>query len=642
MADSDHALPIAVVGTAGHIDHGKSALVKALTNIDPDRLPEEKKRGITIQLGYAFLDLPSGLRVSIVDVPGHERFVKTMAQGASMIQICMLAVDAGEGVKPQTVEHLHILRSMGVRRGVIVLTKCDNADEDLQALAEEEVRELTAGTFLEDAPVVRTSAVSGRGLDELGRVLDGFAGDVGEELRRMPVRVPVDRVFTVSGFGTVVTGTLMGGRLKEGEDVAIMPSERTVKIRGIEVHDVKAQQARAPCRIALNLTGVEASSNLRGTWVTAPGFFRESDNVLARVEGMPWLKKDIKLPAWLSVNIGSGDFACRMFAPGRLRSGETIFARIALSQKIIARTGDRFVLRLPGGMAGGYSTVAGGVIIDPLLRGRKVREQYADLYKELESMTDEAFIAAAVSLAGRRGVERQEIMLKVPAPPKEIEKILGKFTGQRKVIKARGALFFDHRVFEDVMEAAGRALDEFHAKRSELIGIKRDELQKLVRPAISRKLLDLIVENYDQGGKWNVSGDLISRAGFEPTGDEITLRIAEMIMREITKKPSSPPAIKELPGITGESRDQVQRGISLLATSGKARVVDGEFVYSSDFLEKFTADVKQFFEKNEQMKIGDLKDIAGVSRKYALPLARWIDNEGITLRRGEIRVRRSS
>lgn len=642
MDESSHIFPAAVIGTAGHIDHGKSAIVRALSGIDPDRLPEEKKRGITIQLGYAFLDLPSGRRVSIVDVPGHERFVKTMAQGASVIQIGLFVVDAGEGVKPQTVEHLHILRSMGVRKGVIALTKCDAAPEDIQELAEEEVRELAAGTFLGSATVVRTSAVTGQGLDELKEEMDRLTLQVGGELERMPMRVPVDRIFSVAGFGTVVTGTLVGGKVKEGDEVLIQPGGKKVKVRGMQVHDVGMKEARAPCRIALNLTGIEADRGVRGRWVSYPGFFLETTNILARIEGMPWLKREIKVPARLSLNMGSGVFPCRLFAGGAVRAGENILARIAIDQPVIARTMDRFVLRLPGGVAGGYSTVAGGVVVDPRLREKKITRRHLETYGSPAGMSDEDFISAAVTLAGRRGVSKQEVLLKAPGHPAELEKVMGRLSGSGKIMRTRDKVYFDSGVFEEVGKSAAHVVDDFHKKRPELEGMKRDALKKLIRPSIPARLFDLLVESFVKKSLWRISGDLISRAGFKPKSDEVTGKLSGNIMRLVERAPSTPPSIKEVPGLTGENKQDVQRAVQFLVTSGKIKVLDGEFLYSVDFLRKFSDGIEKFFTSSGELRITELKEIAGVSRKYALPLARWLDDEGITLRRGEIRMKKKS
>jgi len=635
------SLPAAVVGTAGHIDHGKSALVRALTGIDPDRLPEEKKRGITIELGYAYLDLPSGRRVSIVDVPGHERFVKTMAQGASVVQIGLFVVDANEGVKPQTVEHLHILRSMGVRRGLIVMTKCDTAPEDLQELAEQEVRELVGGTFLEGAAAVRTSAVTGLGLEALKAHLDALAAEVGSDARRLPVRIPVDRVFSVAGFGTVVTGTLLGGRLRAGAEIVVYPSGATVKVRGIEVHDAAVEEAQAPCRIALNLGGVEANPAIRGKWLAAPGFFRETRTLLARVEGMPWLKREIRVPARLSANIGSGVFACRLLGSGGIRAGARLVARLAFDEPVIARTMDRFVLRLPGGMAGGYSTVAGGLVLDPLHAGR-ADERRLEIYGRIEELTDEELLLLAVASSGRRGIEEGDAMLKTAGAPADVEKAIGRLAGAGRIVRARGGLIADAGVFGQVQAEAAAALEAFHAARPEAEGLRRDELLRSLKPPAPRRLFDAVVEGMARRGAWQVSGDVVRIAGFSPRSDEITGRVSKKILDIIGKDPSSPPSIKELPALAGESLDSVQRAARLLAAEGRAKLIDGEFIYTAEFLDRFVKGVQAFFEKNEELRVTDLKAIAGVSRKYAIPLARWLDDQAVTLRRGEVRVRRKA
>jgi selenocysteine-specific elongation factor len=639
MEAEPSTLPVAVIGTAGHIDHGKSALVRALTGIDPDRLPEEKRRGITIQLGYAFLDLPSGRRVSIVDVPGHERFVKTMAQGASVIQAGMFVVDAGEGIKPQSVEHLHILQSMGLKRGVVALTKCDAAPDDIQELAEEEVRELAAGTFLEDARIIRTSAVSGLGLDELRAELDRLVAGLGEDLRALPLRIPVDRVFSVTGFGTVVTGTLLGGRIREGDEVLVQPPGRKAKVRGLEVHDVRVAEAAAPCRIALNLSGLDSALDIKGRWITAPDVFRDTRSLLVLVMGMPWVRKEIRVPARLSLNLGSGIFSCRLFARQGIRIGRRVLGRLSLDQPVIARSMDRFVLRLPGGASGGYATVAGGLVIDPLFYGRKIEGRLEETYGSAESMTEEELLQAAIRLAGRRGVESRDLALKAPGPPRQLEKLLGRLASSGKMVRVRDRVF-DGALFDEAAAAAAAALDAFHAKQPERAGARRDEILHSMKPPLPRPLFDAVAERLVRKGAWALAGDQLRRADFSPTGDAVTDKVSAGILAILSKNPSSPPSLKELAAMTGESGGNVQRAVQLLSASGRARLVDGEFLYTTEFLDRFVEAVETFFKTHEELRITDLKALAGVSRKYALPLARWLDDRGVTLRRGEVRTRR--
>jgi len=634
------ALPVAVIGTAGHIDHGKSALVRALTGTDPDRLPEEKRRGITIQLGYAWLDLPSGSRVSVVDVPGHERFIRTMAQGASVIQAAVLVVDANEGVKPQTVEHLHILRSMGVRRGLVALTKCDTAPPDLQELAADEARELVRGTFLDGAPVLPTSAVTGAGLPELVRELDRVAGELRRGLEELPARVPLDRVFTVAGFGTVVTGTLVGGLLREGDEVLLAPSMARAKLRGIEVHEVKTAEARAPCRIALNLSGVDASQKLRGQWAVLPGDFVETAGMLAGIEGMPWLTKELRLPARLSASIGTASIPCRLFAAGALGAGGKKIARVALGEPAIARAGDRFILRLEGGLAGGYSTVASGVVLDPLLRGSRLTPAHLEAYGRHEEMTPREHLAAAIRLGGRRGTSRQEALLRCPAAPRETERLLGALAREGLAVEAADGTVFDGALHAAGLAAARRELEAFHAASPELAGVKREELARRVAAACPGKLFEKIARDLVAAGEWEAGGDLLRRAGHAPRGDDATAQVASRIEALIAAAPSAPPSLDEVRAAVGGPRDLVERGMRYLTARGAAKVIDGQFLYSTAFLDELARRVDAFFETHAELKVPDLKEIAGVSRKYAIPLAHWLDDSGLTIRRGDTRMKR--
>jgi selenocysteine-specific elongation factor len=440
----------------------------------------------------------------------------------------------------------------------------------------------------------------------------------------------------------VVTGTLLGGKIREGDEVALMPSGRRVKVRGIEVHGVKLSEARAPCRIALNLGGLEADARIKGRWIASPGFFMESSNLLALVEGMPWMKKELKLPARLSINIGSGIFQCRLFAGAGIRAGERVLVRISLEEPVIARTMDRFILRLPGGMSGGYSTVAGGVVVDPLLRSRKITERQSALYGRLDEMGDDDFICAAAALAGRRGISKEEMLLKAPSIPEGMEKAVGRLVGSGRIAKGPDRMFFNGPVFEEAKREAAGILDGFHRKKPELPGMKRDELRRSIAPPVPEQLFKLVLDFHAGKGLWKVAGDIVSRADFSPRSDEITGRVSGKIMALLAKNPSSPPSLKEIPGLTGESAENVQRALSLLQTSGEAKLVGGEFLYTTRFLGSFAEGVEKFFQKSDQLRVTDLKTIVEVSRKYALPLARWLDDEGITLRRGEVRVKKKS
>jgi selenocysteine-specific elongation factor len=666
-------LPVAVVGTAGHIDHGKSALVRALTGVDPDRLPEEKKRGITIQLGYAPLTLPSGRIVSVVDVPGHEKFIKTMAAGAAVVDLCILVVDSGDGVKPQTVEHLAILQALGVERGIVALTKCDAAAEDLRQLAAEETRELLAGTFLEQAQIIETSAVDGTGLDALGSALDSMITDFRSSASRQPLRIPIDRSFVMAGFGTVVTGTLIGGSLSESDQVLIVPSGIRARARALQVHGGQPESISAPSRVALNLVGVDADAGLRGQWVTAPGTFAASTTILAQISTMPWIRKPIRLPARMSLSIGASATPCEVHGKGRvgeqapLVPGERRLVRIRTAEPIVARADDRFILRYGGGMgtrkisrlrprdgdaaAGrsveargpdgkGFSTLAGGLVIDPRCAARRIGSSLEDQVRDLDRTSEEAWIAFALRGAGPVGLDPTTLVQRVPFPPARVHKGLERILRQRRAVKSGRDAVVGIDAHDRALERAREALSGYHAAHPERAGIKRDALRDLVVGPSAAALFNVILQRLVKQGTWRIDGDIVSEAGHTPGSAAQVSDLAEAILERVGRSPATPPALKELPGLVGAGGDQVGRAVDLVISSGRARLLDGEFLFTTTFLEDLEVRVRSFLSSNDRLLVTDLKRMIGATRKHTLPLARWLDDAGVTIRRGDHRILR--
>lgn len=644
MDEKETISPSAVVGTAGHIDHGKSALIKALTGIDPDRLPEEKARGITITLGYAHLDLPSGRRVSIVDVPGHERFVKTMAQGASVIQMCLLVVDGAEGVKPQTVEHLRILQAMGVKRGVIVITKCDIASQDLVELAIQEVEHLVSGTFLEGAPVVRTSAVTGMGLEELKSQIDKQLSMIEEDFIYYPFRIPIDRAFTATGFGTVVTGTLLGGEVAEGDELTVFPDNKVVRVRRIEVHGSRVRRASPPLRIALNITGARSISELKGKWFADPDTFTATTNIVAQVEAMDWVR-EVRLPGWFFANIGSGVFPCRIFSSEPLRPGKQIIAKIKFDQPVICRGGDRFIIRFSGRYTGGFSTCAGCVVVDPIPSRSKLNSSALRFYRAVVDMSAERIVLSVIEMRGMKGCTYKQIRLQTPLRIDVIDSIMSDFVKSGKVVKTPNGRYFVHSFYKLLTEHIIKLIDDFHSSNPFLEGVRKYELFKIALSQFGRSidssLFELVVDELVKGGRLEVSSDFVRKAEFSPTPLGRIKEVCDKIVETVKRFTPAVPSLKQLPELVGEGETDVRDAIQLLKTTGKVKVIDGQFVYSLDFLKSLRENVGYFFSQNKEMRISDLRKIAGVSRKYALPLARWLDEEGITIRKGDVRLRRS-
>ncbi len=640
---TDPDLPVAVLGTAGHIDHGKSTLVRALTGTDPDRLPEEKRRGITIELGYAALRLPSGRTVSVVDVPGHERFIKTMAAGAAVVDIAVLVVDAGDGVKPQTVEHLHILEALGVSRGLVALTKCDTVEEDIRRLAAEEVAGLLASTFLEGAPIVETSAETGAGLDDLRAAIDALVGDLRTPASRQPLRMPVDRSFVMAGFGTVLTGTLLGGSVGVEDQVAIEPAGARARVRGIQVHGGTTSRVHAPSRAALNLVGVDADSALRGQWVVEPGVFQASRAILAEIGPMPWVRKPLRLPAMMSMNLGSGSVSCEVHGLPRgprqapLAPSERGLVRIETGEPVVPRAGDRFILRAPGGLGGGYSTAAGGIVIDPLFGSRRLGPSLVEQVLAIGRGDPESWIGFALRGAGAVGLDPDELTQRVPAPPADAARALDRILQRRGAVKAGKRTVVGSDAWMRALARADASLAAYHSSEPEKAGIKRDELRDLVTGPDGAALFDAVMKRRIAEDAWKLVGDLVAASGHRPGSDRLVRELAERMMAETERSPHAPPTLEVLAGQLGATPEEARRSVNLLVSSGRARLLTDEFLFTTAFLAKLAGEVRTFLGTRDSMLVTDLKAIAGVTRKHALPLARYLDDEGITVRRGDQR-----
>ncbi len=606
-------LPVAVVGTAGHIDHGKSALVRALTGVDPDRLPEEKRRGITIQLGYAPLRLPSGRVASVVDVPGHERFIKTMAAGAAVVDLCILVVDSSDGVKPQTVEHLAILQALGVERGIVALTKCDAAGPELRELAAEETRELLSGTFLGDARIIETSAVDGTGLDELRAALDSMITDFRSGASMQPLRIPIDRSFVMPGFGTVITGTLIGGSLDESDHVLIVPSGLKARARALQVHGGSRETISAPCRVALNLVGVDADAGLRGQWVTAPGTFAPSTSILAEISTMPWIHKPIRLPTRMSLSLGASSTPCEVHGRGRvgeqrpLVPGEPRIVRIRTADRVVPRAGDRFILRHGGGMrakklsrlaprddgggggrpaeagspAGGkgFSTLAGGAVIDPMCAARRIGGSLEEQVGALDRTSEQAWIAFALRGAGPVGLDPAELVQRVPFAPSRIQRGLEKILQQRQAVKSGRDAVVGIHAHDRALERAREALSGYHAAHPERAGIKRDALRDLVVGSSASALFNVVLQKLVKEGAWKIEGDLVAESGHAPGSASQVSDLADSILGHLGRSPATPPGLKELARQVGADEEPARRAVDLLISSGRARLLDGDFLF---------------------------------------------------------------
>jgi selenocysteine-specific elongation factor len=628
-----------VLGTAGHIDHGKTSLVKALTGTDTDRLKEEKARGITIELGFAFLDLPSGQRLGIVDVPGHEKFVKNMVAGATGIDLVALVIAADEGVMPQTREHLDICSLLGVRHGLVVLTKTDMVDEEWLGLVQEDVAEYLSGTFLAGAPIVPVSAVTRQGLDELVRVLDEMVGGLDERPTFGPWRLPVDRVFTMKGFGTVITGTAVGGAIAIGQEVEIYPRDVTAKVRGLQVHNQEVQEARRGQRTAINLQGVEKAVIERGDVVASPGSLKPSLWVDVDCAALKDMLRPLKHRAPVRFHTGTGEIMGRVMFLDRddLKPGEHCYCQVRLESPVAVMAGDRYVLRSYSPVA----TVAGGIILHPHPGRHKRRrpEITADL-ATLQQGTSSERIAVHARLSGEAGITASELVRLVNLPGKDLERLLTEMLNKHELVRfdKEGGRMIARVVQEDLAAKALALLTEFHAGQPLKPGMSREEFKQRLSPGIETKLFAHLLRKLSDEGKLIADKDLLRLPDHQVRLAGGAMALRARLEKAYAEGGLTPPLYKEL--AEKEDKKEAKQVMQVLLNEGVLVKIKEDLYYHAEALAEIKSRLVAFFAEHERLGAQQFKEITGLSRKYLIPLLEHFDATQVTIRVGDERVLR--
>jgi selenocysteine-specific elongation factor len=630
-----------VVGTAGHIDHGKSTLVHALTGIDPDRLKEEKERGITIELGFAFTTI-GDTRVAFVDVPGHERFVKTMLAGVGGIDCVMLIVAADESVMPQTREHFDICRLLHVRRGIVVLTKKDAVDADTIDLVTLEVRDLVKGSFLEDAPIVAVSARTGDGLDALRTTLISVAGESTSRPLDAATRLPIDRAFSIQGFGTVITGTLVAGRVKLEDELALVPGERRVRVRGIQVHGQKRDEGVAGERTAVNLGGIDVSDITRGQTLIAPGTFAITRRVDTRIDLLDSAKK-LKHGARVRFHHGTAEVLGRISIAGNqiseIAPGAQAFARIRLEAPVAITRGDRFVLRA-------YSptvTIGGGQVLDPDPSRAGVRTAAADArfaaLAASENGKADIAIVRMVQDSGAAGLAIDTLVPRAGVSPGHVPQVVGRLEKAGAVRLATDRLV-GADIVKDRSERLVALVADFHNTQPLADGIPREEARERLFARAHPNVFELVLADLAASHRLSVR-DRIALPGhrLELSPDETRTRsLLEAAYKHGGLKPPDRAALaaeKRLPPAL------VEKMIALLVRQ-KVLVRIETLVFHADALQQLKADILALKAAapggRATVDVAMFKDRYGITRKFAIPLLEWLDRERVTRRVGDTRV----
>jgi len=624
-----------IVGTAGHIDHGKTALVKALTGIDADRLEEEKRRGITIDIGFAHLELPLPggeiLRLGFVDVPGHERFVRNMLAGIGGIDLVLLVIAADESIKPQTREHFDICRLLSVRRGIAVLTKSDLVDRETLDVAKLEVEEFLRDSFLDPAhsSVVAVSSLTGAGLDQLRHALVKTATDIGARDSSALARLPVDRVFTMKGFGAVVTGTLISGAIRKEDELEVFPAGKRVRVRGIQVHGDAAEQAVAGQRTALNLAGVTTQELARGMVLAPPSTFRPASRMDASLTLLPSAKtlKDrarVHLHAYTFETIAT----VVLFGQKQISPGETALAQLRLAEPTLLLPGDRFIVRQFSPVV----TIGGGIVLDaspiPRMPGLEA------FLKTLASGDAQSILRARVARRGHAGISLAQLTAETGLPRQLIETHL-RTPAQADVSRA-GDLFVHVPALERLKLSISETVAGFHKKNPLVAGIGKEELREQV--AASTGVFEAALDKLVREKKLEAAGEFVHVSGRGVVLKDEEAESKKVIEHAFASSGLKVPALKDVLAGLKVDKARAQKIVTLLLRDKVLVKISEDLVFHRDALANLRRSLSSEKLKSPKIDVARFKDLTGVSRKYAIPLLEYLDREHVTRRMGDERL----
>ena len=625
-----------IIGTAGHVDHGKTCLTRALTGVDTDRLKEEQKRGITIEIGFAQLTLPNGQTASIIDVPGHEKFIRNMLVGAAGMDVVLMVIAADEGFMPQTREHLGILSLLGVQNGIIVVTKADMVDEEWLEAIEEEARETVQGTFLQDAPIIAVSSYTGQGIEELKALIVQLVEGAEQRNQDRPFRLPVDRVFSVDGFGTVVTGTLIEGSMQLGEEVCIYPSGKKARIRGLQNHDKPEERASAGMRVAVNLSGIDKADIHRGDTVAKPGSMvlsRQMDVQLTVLKDSPY---PIKNDTQLHFHHGSRELVCKCVILGQdiLEPGSTGFAQLRFQEDVAVKNGDHYVVRFFSPMV----TVGGGVILnaDP---GRHKRSDP----KVLEGLaarasgSSEKQVVEALRQAGSSMLKKHDLAKAAGLTEAELDEALSLLMEEGKVVEL-GGRYVDHDTVEALWDKAVKLLGSYHKSQPLQPGMNRGEFRGKLLPTASPVAIDALVDYYARHRGLRLEGPTIALPDFQVVWNSFYSGLKDQLLDLYGKAGFSPENLDDILSSFGKKQDGARQVVQRLLYDGDLVALTPQILLRKDHYQSAVAGLLSLFDQKPELLLAEFRDALGISRKYALALLEYWDGTGVTRKTGDVRV----
>ena len=629
-----------IVGTAGHIDHGKSALVLALTGTDPDRLVEEKKRGITIDLGFAHLDLDHDVRVGFVDVPGHERFVKNMLAGVGGIDLVLLVVAADESIKPQTREHFDICRLLNIRNGLVVITKSDLVDRDMLDLVRLEIQELVKGSFLEGAPIIAASARTGEGLADVRAELRKVAEVIIARPLALPFRLPIDRAFVMKGFGTVVTGTLIAGTILKDEEGEIFPEGRRARVRGIQVHNAPAENAEAGQRTALNLAGVETSEIARGMVLAAPGLFQATSRLDCSLNLLP-SARPLKNRARVHFHSGTAETVAEvvLLDAKELAPAGQGYVQLRLADPGLFLPGDRYIVRQFSPVV----TIGGGVVLDNLPeRHRLLDPAVAEFLSVMEKGNEEERLEMLIREAGEASMPMLTARMgRAEASVEQMGRALQ--AKKRVVILGQPASVFIHA--EHFLHLAGatlKQLESFHSSNPLMRGIAKEDLRGRVRDrqkqSPSQGLFNAVLRQLEKAGKIGISGETVRQAGRMIELDPQEKAARDQIVRAFETAGLAVPAASDVLAGLKIDRARATKILQMLLKEKVLVKVAEDLIFHSAALAGLRELIARQKAKSNRINVGVFKELTGLTRKYAIPLLEYLDRERVTRRQGDERI----
>ncbi len=617
-----------ILGTAGHIDHGKSSLVKALTGIDPDRLKEEKERGITIDIGFADLVYQeSGLTVGIVDVPGHERLIRNMLAGAGGIDMVLLVIAADEGIMPQSREHLAICDLLKIQSGLIAVTKSDLVEKDWIDLVKDEIRGFVKGTFLEAAPIIPVSSRTGENLDILRKEIEELALKAAPKNSEGLFRLPIDRVFTLKGFGTVITGTAISGTVSLDEPVEILPAGIKTKVRGLHSHGRSIEKAHAGQRVAINLQGIDKESLKRGDVAVTPSSFSATKTIDAFLELLPGAPI-LKSKSLVHFYVGTAETVARVMLYGEeeLKPAQSCYCQLRLQEPVVAMAGDRYIVRRFSPL----ETLGGGVILDPSPSRRRRKEGTEDLTVLNTGSLDQK-ISLKVERAGPRGISVGAIKGWIKEEPKAIEEALKKLGHAGEVLHFED-LFLHKKAFSALQDGIVGILRAFHKKNPLKAGMSKEELRNQLK-------IDARIFNFILAGLKDivVEKDLVRLGEFKIALSSSEEGYSTKILVLLEKGGFQPPTKEELSAALNVDQKRLTDMLGLLSKENKVVRINESLYLAAGSYENMISRVRTFFEKKPDMTVAEFRDILNTSRKYALPFLEYLDSHKITIRTGDVR-----